>query len=229
MLTWWWYNWNAKNKQANKQKNLHHLPGSTTTCSNYYSFPCCSQKSIFPGLPNILPFIYEQHTLPQSFVLFCLSLFIFFYMYPCFLHFIQVTVQRAHIQRYFTLHATWNGTPVNLYFFTCFFSLPSSSSLSFPLSLLFPCSLPPFFLPSFLPSCLSFSNLQVLNLDHWTIYASLDTQSFLILCNSMDCSPPGSSVHGICQERILQRVSISYPRGYSWISLFCLLHWQVYS
>ena len=35
-------------------------------------------------------------------------------------------------------------------------------------------------------------------------------------CNSMNCSPPGSSVHGILQERILQWVAISYSRGTSW-------------
>ena len=34
-------------------------------------------------------------------------------------------------------------------------------------------------------------------------------QSCLILCNSMDCSPPGSSVHGIFQARILESVAIS--------------------
>ena len=28
----------------------------------------------------------------------------------------------------------------------------------------------------------------------------------------MDCSPPGSSVHGILQARILERVAISYSR-----------------
>ena len=31
----------------------------------------------------------------------------------------------------------------------------------------------------------------------------------------MDCSPPGSSVHGIFQARILERVAISYSRGSS--------------
>ena len=31
----------------------------------------------------------------------------------------------------------------------------------------------------------------------------LITQSFLTLCNPMDCSPPGSSVHGVLQARIL--------------------------
>jgi len=28
----------------------------------------------------------------------------------------------------------------------------------------------------------------------------------------MDCSPPGSSVHGILQARILERVAISFSR-----------------
>ena len=32
-------------------------------------------------------------------------------------------------------------------------------------------------------------------------------QSCLILCDPMDCSPPGSSVHGILQARILERVA----------------------
>ena len=31
----------------------------------------------------------------------------------------------------------------------------------------------------------------------------------------MDCSPPGSSVHGILQARILEWVAISYSSGYS--------------
>ena len=33
------------------------------------------------------------------------------------------------------------------------------------------------------------------------------------LCNSMDCSPPGSSVHGILQARILEWVAIPFSRG----------------
>ena len=37
-----------------------------------------------------------------------------------------------------------------------------------------------------------------------------------ILCNPMDCSPPGSSVHRILQARILEWVAISYCRGSSW-------------
>ena len=37
-------------------------------------------------------------------------------------------------------------------------------------------------------------------------------QSRLILCNPMDCSLPGSSVHEIFQARILEWVAISYSR-----------------
>ena len=36
------------------------------------------------------------------------------------------------------------------------------------------------------------------------------------LCDLMDCSPPGSSVHGILQARILEWVVISFSRGSSW-------------
>ena len=39
------------------------------------------------------------------------------------------------------------------------------------------------------------------------------TQSCPTLCNTMDCSPPDSSVHGIFQARILKWVSISSSRG----------------
>ena len=35
------------------------------------------------------------------------------------------------------------------------------------------------------------------------------------LCDPMDCSPPGSSVHGILQARILEWVTISFCRGSS--------------
>ena len=35
------------------------------------------------------------------------------------------------------------------------------------------------------------------------------------LCNPMDCSPPGFSVHGILQARILEWVSILFARGSS--------------
>ena len=37
-------------------------------------------------------------------------------------------------------------------------------------------------------------------------------QSCLTLCDPRDCSPPGSSVHGIVQARILEWVTISFSR-----------------
>ena len=37
------------------------------------------------------------------------------------------------------------------------------------------------------------------------------TQSHLTLCDPMDCSPRGSSVHGILQARLLEWVAISFP------------------
>ena len=37
------------------------------------------------------------------------------------------------------------------------------------------------------------------------------TQLFLTLCNSKGYSPPGSSVHGILQARILEWVAIPFP------------------
>ena len=32
------------------------------------------------------------------------------------------------------------------------------------------------------------------------------------LCNSMDCSPPGSSVRGVLQARMLESIAISFSR-----------------
>ena len=48
-------------------------------------------------------------------------------------------------------------------------------------------------------------------------WPGMRAKSFLTLCNPMDCSPLGSSVHGILQERILEWVTMlssreSWPR-----------------
>ena len=40
--------------------------------------------------------------------------------------------------------------------------------------------------------------------------------SFLTLCKHMDCSLPGSCVHGIPQARILEWVAMPFSRGSSW-------------
>ena len=43
----------------------------------------------------------------------------------------------------------------------------------------------------------------------------LIAQSCPILCDPVDCSPPGSSVHGILQARILEWIAISFSKGSS--------------
>ena len=74
--------------------------------------------------------------------------------------------------------------------------------------------------------------LEVQSLNHWTsrevpvflvctfvvslwCVCVLVPQSCLTLCDPMDCSPPGSSVHGVSQARILEWVPISFSRGSS--------------
>ena len=57
---------------------------------------------------------------------------------------------------------------------------------------------------------------------HWTegfassLLLLCCAQSCLIPCDPKDGSPPGSSVHGIFQARILEWVAISFSRGSSW-------------
>ena len=59
--------------------------------------------------------------------------------------------------------------------------------------------------------------------------------SVMSLCDSLECSPPGSSVHEISQARILARVAISYsresfrPRDRTHISCICCIgRWILY-
>ena len=44
----------------------------------------------------------------------------------------------------------------------------------------------------------------------------LVAQLCFTLCNPMDCSPPGSSVHGILKARILEWIVMPSSRGPSW-------------
>ena len=46
-------------------------------------------------------------------------------------------------------------------------------------------------------------------------YCYLVAKLCLPLCDPMDCSLPGSSVHGISQAKILEWVAISFSRGSS--------------
>ena len=47
--------------------------------------------------------------------------------------------------------------------------------------------------------------------------ACVHAQSCLTLCDPMDWNPPGSSIHGILQARILEWVAFSFSRGSSLI------------
>ena len=49
---------------------------------------------------------------------------------------------------------------------------------------------------------------------HYSVLC-LVTQKCLTLCDPMDCSLPGSSVHGILQARILEWIAIPTCRGSS--------------
>ena len=62
------------------------------------------------------------------------------------------------------------------------------------------------------------------------IVVSSVTQSCPTLCNPMNCSLPGSSVHGILQARILEWVALLqgiFPTQGLSPRLLHLLHWQV--
>ena len=181
-----WIKHELKCKKKKKKKK--------SACSWIYNhllkllfFPLLLTKVHLPW-PSKCPTLYLWATNPPSKL--CIVLFIFVYLLP-------------HVTMLPSLYSSdcSKGTYSEILHCPCNMKWYSSQSLvlhllSLPSLLLFSIlsSLPPFFLfpfflfflPSFLPSSLSFSNLQVLNLDHWTIYAYLDTQSCLTLCNSMD-------------------------------------------
>ena len=58
------------------------------------------------------------------------------------------------------------------------------------------------------------------------VFGGLVTELCPTLCDSMDYSPPGFSVHGISQARILEWVTRSFSRSSSWFQGLnpCLLH-----
>ena len=55
-----------------------------------------------------------------------------------------------------------------------------------------------------------------MSISYTLIMCAKSLQLCLTLCNPMDCSLPGSSVHGILQAGILQWVAIPSSRGFSW-------------
>ena len=52
-------------------------------------------------------------------------------------------------------------------------------------------------------------------LNHFECVCDQLLQSFLTLFDPLDCSPPGSSVRGILQTRILERVAMPSSREFS--------------
>ena len=64
------------------------------------------------------------------------------------------------------------------------------------------------------------------------VYCCSVAQSCLTLCDPMECSPPGSSVHGIFQARTLEWFAISSSRGSSWPrnwnQVSCIGRWILY-
>ena len=60
--------------------------------------------------------------------------------------------------------------------------------------------------------CLTTSSLKKKEAKICRHYCCLFTQLCLALCDPMDCSRPGSSVHGILQARIVEWVAISFSR-----------------
>ena len=64
------------------------------------------------------------------------------------------------------------------------------------------------------------------------MYVCSVAQSCLSLWDSIDCSPPSSSVCGIFQVRILEWISISFSRGSSqpsyWVHISCIGRWILY-
>ena len=65
--------------------------------------------------------------------------------------------------------------------------------------------------------------------DSATDFQDKDINVRLVSCHPMDCSPPGSSLHGISQARTLEWVAIPFSKGSSQPRdpKLRLLHWQV--
>ena len=65
----------------------------------------------------------------------------------------------------------------------------------------------------------------------YLFYVCMSAKSCPTLCHPLDCSPPGSSVHGILQVRILKWVAVAlfqgiFPTQGLNLRLLHLLQWQ---
>ena len=89
----------------------------------------------------------------------------------------------------------------------------------------FSCIFCNFFLYIYIIACCdSIERKQLVNEDDTWKVQTMDhllcsvVQSCLTLCDPVDCSPPGSSVHGISLAKILEWVTISWTRDWTHIS-----------
>ena len=60
---------------------------------------------------------------------------------------------------------------------------------------------------------ISFTGRQTLSLGRLLTWSVKIAQLCLTLCDPVNCSPPGSSVHGILQARIMEWVAVPFSRG----------------
>ena len=83
----------------------------------------------------------------------------------------------------------------------------------------------PCLVPDFRGNAFNFSPLSVMFAAEWSEVA----QSCPTLCDPMDCSLPGSSVHGIFQTRILEWIAISFSKCLLWVyHIWLLLCWGMF-
>ena len=61
-----------------------------------------------------------------------------------------------------------------------------------------------------------FGTVYKVKLETGTADAAKSLQSCPTLCDPIDGSPPGSSVHGICQAGVLEWLAIAFSRDRHW-------------
>ena len=69
----------------------------------------------------------------------------------------------------------------------------------------------------------SHSDLKLKSIDHFLVVIVQGLSYIWLFCNPVDCSPPGFSILGISQARILEWVAISFSRD----TLHCCCCWVV--
>ena len=76
-------------------------------------------------------------------------------------------------------------------------------------------------------------NVPLFKIIFFLLFVVIESISYIqLFSDPMDCSLPGSSVHGISQARILEWVAISFSRGSSqpkdWTWISCIGRWILY-